>query len=104
MIVIAPLKSIVDDQISEMLSQSCTAMELTMEALNVVRDSPPQFLYCSAALILEKAFLATLKENSAYTEPCRRLLSTNQTQLKLGQEKGEILPIRRSLRPCGCHV
>ena len=65
MIVIAPLKSITDDQISEMLSQSCTAMELTMEALNVVRDSPPQFLYCSAALVLEKAFLATLKENSA---------------------------------------
>ena len=64
-IVIAPLKSIIDDQISEMLSQSCTAMELTMEALNVVRDSPPQFLYCSAALVLEKAFLATLKENSA---------------------------------------
>lgn len=65
MIVIAPLKSIIDDQISEMLSQSCTAMELTMEAPNVVRDSPPQFLYCSAALVLEKAFLATLKENSA---------------------------------------
>ena len=65
MIVIAPLKSIKDDQISEMLSQSCTAMELTMEALNVVRDSPPQFLYCSAALVLEKAFLATLIENSA---------------------------------------
>ena len=65
MIVIAPLKSIIDDQISEMLSQSCTAMELTMEALNVVRDSPPQFLYCSAALVLEKAFLAALKENIA---------------------------------------
>ena len=64
-IVIAPLKSITDDQISEMLSLSCTAIELTMEALNVVRESPPQFLYCSAETVLEKAFLAAVKENSA---------------------------------------
>ena len=64
MIVIAPLKSIIDDQISKMLSLSCTAIELTMEAVNVVRESPPQFLYCSAE-VLEKAFLAAVKENSA---------------------------------------
>ena len=64
-IVIAPLKSIIDDQISEMSSLSCTAMELTTEALNVIRESPPQFLYCSAKTVLEKAFLATLKGNSA---------------------------------------
>ena len=50
-IVIAPLKSIIDDQISEMLSLSCTAIELTMEAVNVVRESPPQFLYCSAETV-----------------------------------------------------
>lgn len=65
MIVIAPLKSIIDDQISKMLSLSCTAIELTMEAVNVVRESPPQFLYCSAEKVLEKAFLAAVKENSA---------------------------------------
>ena len=47
-IVIAPLKSITDDQISQMLSLNCTAMELTTAALNVVRESPTQFLYCSA--------------------------------------------------------
>ena len=64
-IVIAPLKSIIDDQISEMLSLNCTAMELTTEALNVVRESPPQFLYCSAETVLEKAFLAALKKDSA---------------------------------------
>lgn len=64
-IVIAPLKSIIDDQISEMLSLNCTAMELTTEALNVVRESPPQFLYFSAETVLEKAFLAALKEDSA---------------------------------------
>ena len=64
-IVIAPLKSIIDDQISVMLSLSCTAIELTTEALNVVRESPPQFLYCSTETVLEKAFLAAVKENSA---------------------------------------
>ena len=64
-IVIAPLKSIIDDQISEMLSLNCTAMELTTEALNAVRESPPQFLNCSAETVLEKAFLAALKEDSA---------------------------------------
>ena len=52
-IVIAPLKSIIDDQISEMLSLNCTAMELTTEALNAVRESAPQFLYCSAETVLE---------------------------------------------------
>ena len=65
MIVIAPLKSIRDEQISVMLSLSCMAIELTTEALNVVRESPPQFLYCSAETVLEKAFLAAVKENSA---------------------------------------
>ncbi|CAH3026805.1 unnamed protein product [Porites evermanni] len=48
-----------------MLSLSCTAIELMTEALNVVRESPPQFLYCSAETVLEKAFLAAVKENSA---------------------------------------
>ena len=52
-IVIAPLKSIIDDQISEMLSLNCTAMELTTEALNLVRESPPQFLYCSAETVID---------------------------------------------------
>ena len=81
-IVIAPLKSIIDDQISEMLTLNCTAMELTTEALNAaVRESAPQFLYCSAETVLEKAFLAALKKKTVlYIEPCRRLWSTNHTQ------------------------
>ena len=42
-IAISPLKNIIDDQISEMLSLSCTAKELTAEKLNLLRESPPQF-------------------------------------------------------------
>ena len=43
MIAISPLKSTIDDQISEMLSLSCTTMELTTETGNLLRESPPQF-------------------------------------------------------------
>ena len=39
-IVISPLKSIIGDQISEMLSLSCMAKE---ETVNLLRGSPPQF-------------------------------------------------------------
>ena len=40
---VLPLKSIIDDQISEMLSLSCTAMELMTETVNLLRENPPQF-------------------------------------------------------------
>ncbi len=63
-IVISPLKSIIDDQISEMLSLNFTAMELTSETIDLVRDNPPQFLYCFAEAVLEKPFLAMLKGDS----------------------------------------
>ena len=43
MITISPLKSTIDDQISEMLSLSCTAMDLMTEIVNLLRESPPQF-------------------------------------------------------------
>ena len=43
MITISPLKSTIDDQISEMLSLSCTAMELPTETVNLLRESPTQY-------------------------------------------------------------
>ena len=63
-LVISALKSIIDDQISEMLSLNFTAMELSSETIDLVRDNPPQFLYCSAEAVLEKPFLAMLKGDS----------------------------------------
>ena len=63
-LVISPLKSIIDDQISEMLSLNFTAMELSSETIDLVQDNPPQFLYCSAEAVLEKPFLAMLKGDS----------------------------------------
>ena len=42
-ITISPLKSTIDDQISEMLSLSCTEMDLMTETVNSLRQSPPHF-------------------------------------------------------------
>ena len=43
MMTISPLKSTIDDQISEMLSLSCTAMELPTETVSLLQESPTQF-------------------------------------------------------------
>ena len=43
MIASSPIKSTIDNQISEMLYLSCISMELTTETVNWLRESPPQF-------------------------------------------------------------
>ena len=53
MITTSSLKSTIDDQISEMLSLSCTAMDLMIimkETVNLLRESPPQFSLLLGAL------------------------------------------------------
>ncbi|CAH3113611.1 unnamed protein product [Porites lobata] len=47
MITISPLKSTIDDQISEMLSLSCKAMGLMTETKDAQRNSPYFFAWCS---------------------------------------------------------
>jgi len=39
-------------------------MELLSDKINLVRNNPPQFLYCSAEAALGKPFLAALREDS----------------------------------------
>ena len=43
MIAISPIKSTIDNQISEMLYLSCISMELMTETVDWLRESPPQF-------------------------------------------------------------
>ena len=43
MIAISPIKSTIDNQISEMLYLSCISMELTTETVDWLRENPPQF-------------------------------------------------------------
>ena len=45
---------IIDDQISKMLSLSCTAMELTTEALNVVREHEDLFWFLAKRATLSR--------------------------------------------------
>ena len=54
MIAISPIKSTIDNQISEMLSLSCIAKELTTETVDWLRESPPpNFLYYSVPFVRE---------------------------------------------------
>ena len=41
--IILPLKSTVEKQISEMLMLSCTAMELAIKTVSLLRECPSQF-------------------------------------------------------------
>ena len=63
-LVISPLKSLIDDQIAEMESLSCTALELTSDNIDSVVKDPPQFLFCTAEKVLEKPFLNGLKSKT----------------------------------------
>ena len=63
-LIISPLRSIIEDQITEMRSLEFSAVELSSD-INVeqVVHSPPQFIYASAESVIEKAFLDGLKNS-----------------------------------------
>ena len=63
-LIISPLESIIDDQLSEMPSLNFTALELSLETTAFVKDNPPQFLYCSAKKAIKKFFLEILQEGN----------------------------------------
>ena len=62
-LIISPLRSIIQDQITEMLSLGCSAEELSNDNLSAIVSSPPQFIYASAENAIEKAFLDGLKNS-----------------------------------------
>ena len=59
-LVISPLKSIIDDQINEMASLNYRALELSVNNIASILSYPPQFVYCTA----EKSFLNELKNSN----------------------------------------
>ena len=67
-LIISPLKSLIEDQIAEMASLNCTALELTSDNADLLINAPPQFLYCTAEKMLEKSFLNGLKAKTALYE------------------------------------
>ena len=58
-LIIAPLKCIIDEQIAEMVSLNYNV--LSDEVLTPVIESLPQFLFCTEERVIEKKFLDTLK-------------------------------------------
>ena len=64
-IIVSPLKSIVDDQIAEMESSNCKAMELSSDNFASISTNPPQFLYCTAEMATDKRFLDILKDKNS---------------------------------------
>ena len=64
-VVISPLKSIILDQIAEMKSLNCSAVELCDEEMDEICRSPPQFIYAIAEKAIEKSFLDVLKDKTA---------------------------------------
>ena len=67
-LVISPLKSLIDDQIVEMESLGCTALELKSDNVESVVKDPPQFIFSSAERVLEKPFLNGLKSQTILHE------------------------------------
>ena len=64
-LVVCPLRSIISDQIAEMTSLGCSAVELSIETLSEIICSPPQFIYSSAESAITKEFLNELMKNSS---------------------------------------
>ena len=67
-LVISPLKSLIDDQIVEMESLGCTALELKSDNVESIVKDPPQFIFSSAEKVLEKPFLNGLKSQTILHE------------------------------------
>jgi superfamily II DNA helicase RecQ len=64
-LVVSPLKSIICDQVLEVSSFNCSAMELSKETIHQITTSPPQFIYCSAENCIDKDFLDMLKDDGS---------------------------------------
>ena len=64
-LVVCPLRSIISDQIAEMISLGCSAVELSTETLSEIIRSPPQFINSSAESAIMKEFLNGLMKSSS---------------------------------------
>ncbi len=64
-LVVSPLKSIIGDQVLEVSSFNCSAMELSKETIHKITTSPPQFIYCSAENAIDRDFLDMLKDDGS---------------------------------------
>ena len=64
-LIVSPLKSIINDQISSLKGLNCTAVELLDETFVDIVRSPPQFNYCTAENAIEAKFLDEIKRSNS---------------------------------------
>ena len=62
-LVVCSIRSIISDQIAEMISLGCSAVELSTETLSENIRSPPQFIYSSAESAIMRGFLNGLMKS-----------------------------------------
>ena len=74
-LVICPLRSLIEDQIKEAKSMGLTANSLPEASLADVRVGKFQLLFSSAENALDKEFLEILKKNSKFQSPLKRAMT-----------------------------
>ena len=55
-LIVAPLQSLIEDQIMAMLDIQCTAIQLSPSTVEKILEDPPQFVFATAEQVLEKRF------------------------------------------------
>lgn len=65
LVVVAPLQSIIEDQISGMVDIQCTAMQLCPSTVEKILEDPPRFIFATAEQVLEKQFLQAVKDSTS---------------------------------------
>ena len=89
-LIISPLRSIVEGQITEMRLLGCSAVELSSDNVEQVVRSPPQFICASAESVIEKGFLDGLKNNRSTIHQSLSLIVVDDPILsKHGRAKGK---------------
>ena len=91
-LVVSSLKSLIEDQIMELRSLSCSAEYLKSENLPQISESPPQFIYCTAEKAIDKDFFERLKTTrESFTKALPQLLLMRPTLWKHERGNGKLV-------------
>jgi hypothetical protein len=64
-LLVSPLRSIIEDQIAFLLSLNYTAKELANKSITDIIKSPPQFIYCTAEEVVADYYLDEMKREDS---------------------------------------
>ena len=87
-LIISPLQSIIQDQITEMLSLGCAAEELSNDNLSAIVSSPPQFIYALKMRLRKHSLMDLRTAVPPSINPLPSSLWMNLILWKRGRAKG----------------